>query len=574
MVKKLLSCVLVLVSIGASKHLYAQSNLPFEVHGNFQLDAQYYIADSSINAPAVPESILSNGFGNLVVSRDKFAAGIRYESYQNPLLGFDARFKGSGITYKYASYTADELEVTLGNFYDQFGSGLVFRSYEERSLGIDNAMDGIRVKYNPHSGIYLKGLIGQQRFFFDKGPGIVRGFDAEFALTEAISAWNESKTKVSIGGSAVSKYQKEEDPIYKIPENVLALAGRATVSNGGFKVYGEYAYKYNDPSLENATLAFPSGIYKNGYGAYLNTAYTQKGLGVTFSAKHIDNLSFRSDRSASGNILSINYLPSLTRQQTYRLATLYPYASQSKGEAAIQAEVFFNLKKDTPLGGTYGTYFALGYSKSSPLDTVGTNNGLGYSTDVTKTWTYLLLGKGGQSRYFEEFSFEVQKKLNKNLKLLLSYIYTVYDQNLTGDGKDTVTAHTSIAELQIKISKKHSVRIEQQHLYTASDRGNWAFGLIEYSISPHWFVAVFDEYNYGFNSFTEPWFMSYFKDDDEEENDVKKIHYINAAVGYTKGANRISIGYGKQRQGLLCVGGVCRNVPASNGFSVSITSSF
>ena len=46
------------------------------------------------------------------------------------------------------------------------------------------------------------------------------------------------------------------------------------------------------------------------------------------------------------------------------------------------------------------------------------------------------------------------------------------------------------------------------------------------------------------------------------------------STGYTQGANRLSITYGKQRAGLFCVGGVCREVPASNGFSISLTSSF
>jgi len=32
--------------------------------------------------------------------------------------------------------------------------------------------------------------------------------------------------------------------------------------------------------------------------------------------------------------------------------------------------------------------------------------------------------------------------------------------------------------------------------------------------------------------------------------------------------------YGKQREGIFCVGGVCRNVPASNGVTLTITSSF
>lgn len=555
MSKKLLLFLLVSGLCLATDTLRAQSNLPFEVHGNFQMDAQYYRPDSLIGAPEVPESILSNGFGNIIISRDRFAAGIRYESYLNPLLGFDSRYKGSGITYRYASYTVDELEVTLGNFYDQFGSGLIFRSYEERSLGIDNAMDGIRVKYNPHPGVYLKGIIGEQRFFFDKGPGIVRGFDSEFSLSEAIKGWSEKKTRVAFGASAVSKYQKADDPIYKIPSNVLALAGRTNITRGGMRFYGEYACKINDPSLENATPAFPSGIYKNGYGAYMNATYTKKGVGVSVSAKHIDNMSFRSDRNATGNVLAINYLPALTKQQTYRLATLYPYASQAQGEAAFQTEIFYNIKKGSVLGGANGMYISINYSKSANLDTTGTNDGMGYSTNVVDTWSNLFTDFAA-ARYFEEVSFEMQKKVNKDLKLILNYIYTVYDQNLTGEGKDTVTAHTAIAEIQYKISKTHSIRGELQNLYTLSDRGSWVLGLVEYSISPNWFFAAFDEYNYG--------------NDDAD----KRIHYWNASMGYTRGANRISLAYGKQRQGLLCVGGVCRNVPASNGLSISITSSF
>jgi hypothetical protein len=47
---------------------------------------------------------------------------------------------------------------------------------------------GARIKYKPVTGLYLKGVIGKQRFGFEdgftKGPGIVRGFDAELQLSE------------------------------------------------------------------------------------------------------------------------------------------------------------------------------------------------------------------------------------------------------------------------------------------------------------------------------------------------------------------------------------------------------
>ena len=111
-----------------------------------QFDAQYYFKDSLIGAPEIPEKVLSNGFINFVYDKDNFSAGVRYESYLNPISGFDNRYQGSGIPFRYLTYRNGELEMTAGNFYEQFGSGLIFRSYEERGLGYDNALDGFRIK--------------------------------------------------------------------------------------------------------------------------------------------------------------------------------------------------------------------------------------------------------------------------------------------------------------------------------------------------------------------------------------------------------------------------------------------
>jgi len=527
----------------------AQINLPFEIHGNFQIDAQYYLEDSTIGAPVVPEKILSNGFGNLTFTRGNFGAGIRYESYLNPLLGFDSRYKGSGITYRYATYKVGDLDITLGNFYEQFGSGLIFRSYEERGLGIDNAMDGILLKYNPTPGIYIKGFIAQQRFYFEKA-GLVRGADGEIALSETFKSLAASKTLITLGAAVVSKYQKDDNNLYNLPENVLAFAPRIRLNRGNFALYGEYAYKYNDPSATNATATNTSGIFKNGEALYLNGTYSRKGLGVSLSGKYIDNMSYRSDRDATGNDLNLSYLPALTKQQSYRLATLYPYATQPNGEVGYQGEVFYNFKQESTLGGKYGTFVALNYSRANGLDTVNTNDELGYESSFFSM---------GDDKYFEEVNVEVQKKVNKNLKLLMTYIYTLYDEGVIkglGDDYGIIYAHTGIVEVQYKINKTNSLRAEFQHLYTEQDKQSWVMGLLEYAVSPHWFFAAFDEYNYG--------------------NDISKDrkHYPNVSMGYIKGANRITLGYGKQREGLLCVGGVCRQVPASNGFSISVTSSF
>src|SRR5690554_7970994 len=88
----------------------------------------------------------------------------------------------------------------------------------------------------------------------------------------------------------------------------------------------------------------------------VNAGYSHKDLGIVLSAKSIDNMSFRSDRDAVLQDLTMGFIPPLTKTHTYNLvATLYPYASQPNGEVAFQADIIYNIKRGTKLGGKYGT---------------------------------------------------------------------------------------------------------------------------------------------------------------------------------------------------------------------------
>ena len=214
----------------SSINVKAQSFLESgKVTGNFQLDAQVYQADSAIGADEVAEKMLMNAFANLLYSNGNFNAGLRFESYLNPVLGYDQRYKGSGVPYWFGAWKNEQFEITVGNFYEQFGSGMILRTYEERNLGFDNAFKGAKVKFSPVSGVTLKGLIGTQRFFWDQGPGIVRGLDGEFALNDMFDKENKCKTRVVLGGSFVSKYQPLEEIVVNdtsqliLPANVAFL---------------------------------------------------------------------------------------------------------------------------------------------------------------------------------------------------------------------------------------------------------------------------------------------------------------------------------------------------------------
>ncbi len=496
----------VTMALACAQFLVAQEG--GQIHGNFSMDGQLYNDDEQIGAVKPPADFGLNAWTNLNYrnASGNFDAGIRFESYEPALLGYPAgaAYKGSGIGYRYATFRKDGLEVTAGNFYEQFGQGLAFRSYEERSLGVDNAMDGVRVKFSPDTGIYLKGIIGTQRLAFDKGTtqgvGIVRGIDGEISLTEAFphvfSKLVEKGSNFTLGGSFVSKFQTDQDPLLELPENVGVWAARAHYTNAKWDLYSEYAYKINDPNGSN------HNIYKPGQALMANASYSTKGLGISAGAHTYDNMAYQSDRGAPSLFdLNINYLPTLAKQHTYNLpATLYPYATQPNGEVSYQGEVFYKFKRGSTLGGKYGTKVSVNWSGAWSLDSTRIPNDtvhyLGYRTK------FFAMGK---RQYFSDFNVEVRKKLNADWELALTYLNLVYDiETVQGKaGKPVIYADMFILEGLHNLSDRTSLRFEVQHLSTKQDHGNWATALAELTFSPHWFVAALDQYNYGGSVDTE-----------------------------------------------------------------------
>jgi hypothetical protein len=537
------------------------------VSGSFQFDGQYYAPDEKLG---ITDSTLDgklfrmNAYGNIVYSSGNFRAGFRYEAYLPPLAGFNERYEGHGIPYYFAEYRFSKLQITVGNFYEQFGNGLLLRSYEDWLLGYDNSIRGARVIMEPFKGVMLKGLIGTQRYFWEPytngNRGIVRGLDAEFNINDLIGAWADAKTRVILGGSFVSNYEKVREKTlvrdtvlykYQLPKNVAAYAARLRLIRGGFQLNTEYAYKFNNPSAIN------NYIYKNGESFLATLSYSQRGFGVSLSGKRIDNMSYKSRSSELGETLDINYLPPLTRMQAYSLANIYPYATQPMGEMGVQAQLNYTIPKKTKLGGRYGTRIELNYSniynidkqpvaEGIPVDSTGT---LGYRSDFFSI---------GQPKYFENFDLILNRKISSKLKMTLSYIYQVYNIDVIEDhtGEPTIYANIGIADITYMLSPTKSLRFEYQQLFSKQDRGDWIMGLLEFSIAPKWFFTIYDEYNYGNPS----------KD--------MRLHYYSAAMAFVEGPTRISLSYGRQREGLICVGGICRTVPASNGVTLSISSSF
>lgn len=535
----------------------AQENLGgsngLTLSGSIQSDILIPQNDKKIHTEDTDDWGLTNTYVELNAMSEHVDAGLRFEYLQHPLPGFENNFKGWGVPFAYVKGHFGTTEITFGSFYEQFGSGFILRTYEERSLGIDNSLVGARLVTRPVKGVQIKALAGKQRQYWRLNKSCVSGADIELGLDQWFNGLANSGTVITLGASWVNKYQKagEEifaDPTHKLnlPSNVNAFDVRANFQKGGFNLLGEFAWKTDDPSFDNGY------IYRRGTVAMLSTSYSKKGMSILLQAKRSDNMSFRSERSVVGTSSFINHLPAFTMEQTYALAALYPYATQPDGEWAYQAELGYKFKRNSFLGGKYGTSVKLNYSHVCAINRneKGGKGTEGYSSSFWK-W--------GDQMYYQDLNVQVEKKFTKSFQLNLMYMNQFYNNSVlkTIDREDKaevgmVHSNIFVAEGKYRFNKRYTLRGEAQYLTTGEAQGDWLYGLLELSILPHFMITASDMYNAG----------------------ETHLHYYQGFVTFTTGSHRIQAGYGRTRAGYNCSGGVCRYVPASKGFTLSYNYNF
>tara|TARA_B100000427_G_scaffold328651_1_gene342303 strand:+ start:105 stop:1829 length:1725 start_codon:yes stop_codon:yes gene_type:complete len=571
------SSLIFLLGLFACTSSKAQNDVksPGVVTGNVSVLWQSYQEDTLIGAVAPPSKTGFNAFSNLIYTQGNFSAGIRYESYLNSVLGFPGRFSGTGVGYRFARYEDRDkgIDVTIGNFYEQFGNGMLYRSYEARNLGLDNAMDGIKLILTPIDALRLKVVYGKQRLDFDNGlingDGIVRGVNAELSVNDLFSRFKDSKFRINPEFSFVSRFQEggyivRDDLILELPQNVAGWDAGTRLQYGTWSAGINYTHKINDPTADNG--------YIYGEGRALNYFLSGNVKKVSFLLQRStsDNMSFRSDRDLLLFDVPINNIPAITKPHTYNLAaTLYPYATVINGESSFRGELYYSIPRGSKIGGKYGTKLSLVYAAAYSPDRIEREDSLDqliYGSELN-SWGF------GETLNVQDLSIEVERKFTKNFSAKAMYMnlkFNTLSTPVTTDYKGIVDANIAVLETQFKTKKRQSLRTEIQILITGrdsvetdgvidmvkQDKGDWATFVAEYTWSPNWFVGIIDQYNFG------------------NPDEAKRIHYLFGSAGYINGPHRISIGYGKRREGIFCVGGVCRSVPASNGFEVTFTSSF
>ena len=471
-------------------------------------------------------------------------AALRGELMEWPLLGFEAGFKGYGLSHLHISTQFDWGKITIGDVYGQFGSGLILRLYEERSLGIDNALRGAKIELTPYTGIRMELLGGKQRRYWncytDGAGGWNYTQDAALGanLELQVSDWSEvmrnAGANLLIGGSYVSKYEafdtimSPDNPtlMYNVPEWVGAGDVRAKFQMKGWNALVEYAYKANDPCSDN------NMSYKPGQTLLASLSYSQKGMSVIAQVKRSENMFFRSDRQLRGIAGYLNHLPAFANQHTYALAALHPYATQMAGEWAFQGEIRYTWKRGTKMGGKYGTTLKLNASHVRGLQ-------------ETNTWL------ASKETYYTDVNLELNKKINKKWYIGAMLMYQTYNKAVVEGHGDLIRSGIGVVEAKYAVNKNIQMRAELQYLFTKQDEGQWLFALYELSLWKQLMISGQWMYNIG------------------QAPEANNEHYYTAGATYAKGAHRVMLSYTKTRAGYNCSGGVCRYVPKQEGVNIT-----
>lgn len=534
------------------------------VYGGFESNIQWYLNDNEIGTIQPEDPLRSNSYLFANYQIKNWTAGVQVEGYlKEALLNYNPNYDGVNIGTYFVNYNTSKVDVTAGYFYEQFGSGMLLRAWESRSLGINTALRGGRVIFKPSSNVRLTALYGQQRSGFDVSDGKTYGFDSDFTLSDALKL---EKSDLSFGLSYVGRYEKIDMPDPDFEALTNGFSGRVNYSISSFYSSLEYNYKSEDAVLNRISNTISNDFIKPGSAVLFNFGYTGTGLGIDLTLRRAENMTFLSERvptiegensSLNYNDKVMNFTPALTKQNHSILANIYVYQAQvgvdfksptimKAGETGGQLDVFYEFKKGTTLGGEYGTNFAFNMSQWYNLPGEYQLSPSNYETEF--------FGVG--TKYYSDYNFEIKKKISEKWHTGLNYINQYYNKPWIEDSSSDVNTNILTGEAIYNFAETKSIRFEAEHMWADADFKNWVGGTLELDLNDTFSFYVWDIVNYG------------------NDNPDKRYHYYNLGGAYRVKSTRIAMNYGRQRGGLICVGGVCRFVPESTGLTVSISTAF
>jgi hypothetical protein len=414
------------------------------------------------------------------------------------------------ITRKYFRYRDKVFNAYVGDYQKTIGRGLLFRSYENEELDEDNIVEGAVVDGKVFDLGEITGFFGENRREGYDYDDHVRGLAADFQPIRYFSA---------MGG--VAHCEMEDASGNRVSTDLLGFGG-------GF--YWDYADFYAE-YVDRAGWDVTANRDRDGRGYYLNgNVYLPwRNVAVGVQYKDYDHLFYpysspptvtHSGRSINEGANEKGYMVSVSTRP------VRPFKAEG-GYAALESRpVTIGNFRDERAITEY--YFLARYDFPKPDLIV--EGGYTYWDEHNR-----LVGQGGtetgelrkwptvKATYDFAEDFSVFGEFEYEIKTTYR---TVADEDTTYRRIDSGVSYRSLTGFTLRY--EDSSRVEREY----------------------WGDPLLDQFR-----------------------DVDRWIWYEAYLNVL-GSHTLTVGYGGQRGGLVCSGGVCRQEAPFKGFRITLTSSF
>jgi hypothetical protein len=476
------------------------------------------------NGPEVDSRLQDANYPNNTVTRKFFEDRLSLDAYYHNIriggrfLFFrpsvedglkDSLFADSRIDKRYLEATLAPLNLRAGTFSEIWGHGLALSSFENREIYYDSELDGARLELNaePFFATVLRGATPRGR------PG------GPVQAAEITAA----RINPRFGGASLGLNYVVVDSGYYPETHIASLDWR--FSHGPVSVYGERAWNRTLPTISSSN---------RGHATYAGGTLSLFGWSLMAEYKDYDYKTVTPFQNPALVYREIGPRLLLARS---------PHVLNASDEVGYQAELSGKAAPSTFVT----THFNLSSRHATRRDKHGNVSRVDYAAIPLPTLNQI------DNPYWETF-VGVEQELPAERKVTIELganeeAFAVWEKRQWA----WLTYTTPFRGSQ-QIEFESQTLLIQNHNQSVAHSVDQMFG-IAWDNGKGVSLTVEDQFS---------------NDADLKHREGDNWPSVEGAVVISGGKSRISLFYGRDRGGLRCSNGVCRQVQAFNGFRLSV----
>ncbi len=480
---------------------------------------------------------------DIELSKGNFSAGLRFEAADSSSHNESIK----DITRLYFSYMNKGVNITAGDFYGSFGRGLVLGLKESKADFFDSKVTGGKFEYcGDLFGVKALGGKSYFKYINDYEPALqtvdqmdnsVLGAEVSLPVSSYFGsndiAVNIGMSYINVKGDAVPENQFLFSEMFIKKTDIGGLSTEITWSDWEF--YNEYALKRTERT--------PA---QTGWANYSSLTYAVKGFSASLEFKDYYKYGTNPNEPSSG-FIPYQSAPELTIVHSSHLLNTHPHEVNPNDEIGYKLSAMYQISDGLDMSGNFA--FSSKHNGGSVLPEPDEEY-LPYK-DIWIGSSFVSEGYGitGGAGYFSD------APLSKGVNKLIipgeeDNPEAYYDERITLMG-----------EYFLKLNDRSKVafcgefqKVSNEYM---SEDYNDIYASAEYSYSPLGYISV-----------------SMIKTSQEVSGDAPDM-WLGLETGINIMENhKLELFYGRERAGVKCSGGTCRQVPEFDGFKVTLVSEF